>query len=232
MARTGISYEDVVSVIENLMVNGEKPTILKIREALGGSGSPNTISKYLKQWKESALASNKSKTPLNITEEINQPSDSINDHVEPMSDNKSTNSIENPTAKQQLESLSPSIQALIDSSKSVSSELLNAMSTEWNIILNEKDEEIKIRKLHAALIKEQTRREASEKVAQESKLYSETLKSQVAQRITELKDSLESEIAFLNGQIRKLKKESEADIDYYRAQIEKANNKLINIASK
>ncbi len=233
MARTGISYEDVASVIENLMVNGEKPTILKIRETLGGIGSPNTISKYLKQWKEQALKSNIDSIPESSVEKIPAAISSTNKPVDTMSNNENRNiSSENMTSKQQLESLAPSIQALVESSKNASSELLNAMNTEWNIILNEKDDEIKIRKLHAALIKEQTRREAAEKVAQESKVYSETIKSQVAQRINELKDSLEAEIAFLNGQIRKLKKESESDIDYYREQIEKANNKLINLASK
>ena len=227
MARTGITYEDVSKVIENLMVNGEKPTILKIREALGGIGSPNTISKYFKQWKDKAIESNKEAT--------NTPSSSI----EPSSKEEQTitelEPIENetqPAAEKTLKSLDSTIKSLIDNAQNISSELLNTMSNEWNIILSEKNDEIKIRKLHAALIKEQTRREAAEKVAQESKIYSEVLKEQVSQRISDLKDALEAEIAFLNGQIRKLKKEAESDIDYYRTQLEKANNKLIEVVNK
>lgn len=241
MARSSITYENVVNTIESLMANGEKPTILKIREALGGVGSPNTISKYLRQWKEQALKSNQA----SVVEQTDQPVESSS-QTHNTDDTKQANACDNTStpppssstkgtpnmeqADRQLSSLNDAVQSLIHNAEDISSDLLSTMSNEWNVILNEKDEQIKIRKLHAALIKEQTRREAAEKVAQESKVYSETIKEQVAQRINELKDSLESEIAFLNTQIRKLKKEAEIDIDYYRNQLEKANQKLIELA--
>jgi len=226
MARTGITYEDVAKIIEELMIKGDKPTILSIREGLGGVGSPNTISKYLKEWREKALQSNKQTSELNIPDETIEESEKT--IVLEQSDNIQSKVTSATTS---LESLDPIVQSLLQSSKKLSSELLNAMSHEWDIILNEKNDDIKIRKLHSALIKEQARREVAEKIAQESKSYSETIKEQVAQRINELKESLESEVAFLNGQIRKLKKESETDIDYYRDQLDKANNKLIEVAN-
>ncbi len=94
------------------------------------------------------------------------------------------------------------------------------------MILNESNPELKIRKLYAALVKEQTRRESAEQVAKEARIYADTLKEQTTQRISDLRDSLEGQIAFLNGQIRQLKRESEQSLEYYRNQLEKSNNAL------
>ena len=50
MARPGISYEQVATVADALVGQGEKPSIQRIRERLG-TGSPNTIHRHLKTWR-------------------------------------------------------------------------------------------------------------------------------------------------------------------------------------
>jgi hypothetical protein len=97
------------------------------------------------------------------------------------------------------------------------------MLDEWDMILNENDSDIKVKKLYAALTKEQTRRKTAEKIAKEAKVYSEVVKEQTVRRISDFRYSLESQITFLNRQIRQLKHESETHLGYYRSQLEKAN---------
>jgi colicin import membrane protein len=52
MARSGITYNEVITAIDSIIMNGEEPTIQRIRECLG-TGSPNTIHKYLVAWRGS-----------------------------------------------------------------------------------------------------------------------------------------------------------------------------------
>ena len=64
MARApSITLQDVAQAVNNLLSKGEKPTIAKVREMLGNKGSPNTISKLLKELKSgSEPASSASET--------------------------------------------------------------------------------------------------------------------------------------------------------------------------
>ena len=50
MARTGVNYEQVKAVADQLRSAGEEPTIEKVRGVLN-TGSNTTISNYLKQWR-------------------------------------------------------------------------------------------------------------------------------------------------------------------------------------
>lgn len=52
MARPGITYKQVADAAQALAEAGNNPTIGAVREALGGTGSPNTIHKHLTIWKE------------------------------------------------------------------------------------------------------------------------------------------------------------------------------------
>jgi hypothetical protein len=211
MARPGITYEAVAEAAQALLLKNEKITILKIREELGGVGSTTTISKFYKEWKVNALASSANvikKTDTTIgtqTAEITTQNQNDNLHLD---DN---------------------IKALLENSSHLTQEMLNTMSDEWDTILNESDTEIKTRKLHAALIKEQSRRESAEHMSRDAKNYAEAIKEQVTHRVNELKDTLEGQIAFLNTQIRTLKKTSEQDLEYYREQLTKANKKIISL---
>lgn len=52
MARPGITYKQVADAAQGLSETGTNPTIGAVREALGGTGSPNTIHKHLTAWKD------------------------------------------------------------------------------------------------------------------------------------------------------------------------------------
>ena len=52
MARTGITYNEVVAKIDEIIGSGDEPTIQKIRDLLG-TGSPNTIHRHLVSWRQS-----------------------------------------------------------------------------------------------------------------------------------------------------------------------------------
>lgn len=49
MARTGVTFEQVVEAAKAIAAEGENPTIQRVRLSLG-TGSPNTIHKHLRQW--------------------------------------------------------------------------------------------------------------------------------------------------------------------------------------
>jgi chromosome segregation ATPase len=51
MARQGILYEQVAATAVRLAESGEIPTVDKVREALGNTGSKSTIAPLLKRWK-------------------------------------------------------------------------------------------------------------------------------------------------------------------------------------
>ncbi|MFC4523641.1 DNA-binding protein [Cupriavidus pinatubonensis] len=53
MARPGISYDQVATVADELVADGQKPTLLGVRERLGNTGSMNTIHKHFSVWQSS-----------------------------------------------------------------------------------------------------------------------------------------------------------------------------------
>ena len=106
-------------------------------------------------------------------------------------------------------------------------ELFKHVSEEWSTILNESNDEVKIKKLYSALIKESIRRETAERLAKDAQSYSDIIQQQSKQRISDIKDSLEEKITFLNSQIKALKQESEANLDYYRNELQKATKIII-----
>lgn len=55
MSRLGITYEQVELAAEKILLDGFNPTIEKVRQVLGGTGSNSTIAKYLNDWKSLRL---------------------------------------------------------------------------------------------------------------------------------------------------------------------------------
>ncbi|WP_150464997.1 kinesin [Francisella sp. SYW-2] len=106
-------------------------------------------------------------------------------------------------------------------------DLFSNISDEWSTLLNEPDDEIKIKKLYSALVKESIRRETAERLAKDAKSYCDLVQEQSKQRISDLKESLESQITFLTQQIKDLKDESSKNLDYYRKELKKATKNLI-----
>ncbi len=107
-------------------------------------------------------------------------------------------------------------------------DLFSNISDEWSTLLNESYDEIKIKKLYSALVKESIRRETAERLAKDAKSYCDLIQEQSKQRISDLKESLESQIAFLTQQIKDLKVESSKNLDYYRNELKKATRSLID----
>lgn len=50
--RTGVTYEQVAAAADGLVGAGRNPSIAAVREALGNTGSPNTIHKHLSAWRD------------------------------------------------------------------------------------------------------------------------------------------------------------------------------------
>ncbi|WP_192877954.1 DNA-binding protein [Fastidiosibacter lacustris] len=241
MASPGLSYQDILNAIATLHAQGNKPSINNVRDTIG-RGSPTTISKFLKQWRDEQ----ENAVPQNIKQEVLITSKK-EENMQPITqatalEKTQANQGKGVTQLNQTQSsdythnkvtvtknTDPMIEALLASSQSLSSDILSSMSDEWSMVLNESNPEIKVRKLYAALVKEQTRRESAEQVAKEARIYAEALKEQTTQRISDLRDALEGQIAFLNGQIRQLKREAEQNLEYYRKQLEKSNNVLAEI---
>ncbi|MBN3695293.1 kinesin [Francisella tularensis subsp. holarctica] len=107
-------------------------------------------------------------------------------------------------------------------------DLFSNISDEWSTLLNESDDNIKIKKLYSALVKESIRHETAERLAKDAKSYCDLVQEQAKQRISDLKESLESQITFLTQQIKDLKVESAKNLDYYKNELKKANRSLID----
>ncbi|MGQ4001577.1 kinesin [Francisellaceae bacterium CB300] len=107
-------------------------------------------------------------------------------------------------------------------------ELFSNISEEWSTLLNETNEDIKIKKLYSALVKESIRRETAERLAKDARSYCDLVQEQSKQRITDMKESLESQITFLTQKIKDLKDESAKNLDHYRNELKKANKNLID----
>jgi DNA repair exonuclease SbcCD ATPase subunit len=71
MARHGISYQEVAKAAAELVERGKTPTHEHIRQVIG-SGSNNTISKYLRQWKANQNINSLTAVKENIPAELTQ----------------------------------------------------------------------------------------------------------------------------------------------------------------
>ncbi|MFT4693174.1 MAG: hypothetical protein ACI8TE_000062 [Francisella sp.] len=107
-------------------------------------------------------------------------------------------------------------------------ELFSNISEEWSTLLNETNEDIKIKKLYSALVKESIRRETAERLAKDAKSYCDLVQEQSKQRIIDMKEGLESQITFLTQKIKDLKDESTKNLDHYRDELKKATKNLID----
>lgn len=67
MSRMGITFEDVSQAAEAILQEGASPTIDKIRQHLGSTGSNTTISKYLNDWRNHYFHSATLNSVKNVT---------------------------------------------------------------------------------------------------------------------------------------------------------------------
>jgi transketolase len=71
MARHGIGYEDVAKAAQQCIENGQTPTHEHVRLIIG-SGSNNTIGKYLRQWKVNQTTTTLAAAKAEVPKEISQ----------------------------------------------------------------------------------------------------------------------------------------------------------------
>jgi len=69
MARTGVSYEEVEKVANQLYQQGITPTVQRVRETLG-TGSNTTLARHLKDWHEEYFSEKSSRIPMSMPEEL------------------------------------------------------------------------------------------------------------------------------------------------------------------
>ncbi len=88
---------------------------------------------------------------------------------------------------------------------------------------------IQIHTLETCLNKEQSRRDAAEKMARQATEYSEVIKTQIAQRINDLRQLMDEQIQRLHSEITLVRQQAEQDLVYYREQLNKANHKILQL---
>lgn len=287
-----ITYEEVVQVLNSLQATGKKITIANVKEALDGRGSPMTISKYLKTWRnegklsEAQGAATAKPTPGRmIKEETLVPASKPNtqddeDESEQDARVSSLNEQETPSLFAHDETSEQSVaQQQMPPKKNfrhkekgdnrhhnarerfrrherndhkpmqaerqeyqpverqpkyddIAEQITSAFGEYYQISnldsLDEQALKMNIRRLETCLNKEQSRRDAAEKMAREAKEYAEIIKEQIAHRINDLQAMMDVQINQLKSEINELREQSEADLDYYRRQLNKANDKLLN----
>ena len=86
-----------------------------------------------------------------------------------------------------------------------------------------------IRRMESLLSKEQSRRETAEKLFEETKEYASAIKKQIADRINELTLAHDAVVTELKSQAREIKLSSERDLMFYRDQLGRANQKIIEL---
>lgn len=254
MPRPGLTYDDVAQAANTLNQQGTNPTIQNIRESLG-TGSPITISKHLKTWKEAqksgliqpeapAAAERKlsrrapasvESTPETLASEDNTVQVET---IEALSiDTNTPNDISNINESASMQKAPAKTfnkrerpqqaKQPQDQSKPKTQKLDSFELTAASLMgLSEDHLKIKILQLETAIAKEQSRREAAEAMARDIKDYAELLKSEVQQRITDMEQAYDRTIAELKANAEQLRKNAAEDLKYYRSALEKANVKL------
>lgn len=86
---------------------------------------------------------------------------------------------------------------------------------------------VRVRRLESFLNKEQARREAAETMAHEAKAYADTVKSMVANRINEIRQTMQETITQLKLELRECQTRADQEVLRYQDILEKANRVLV-----
>lgn len=254
MPRISISLPEVAAAFEKLLSQGEQPTAEKIQSLLN-KGTIAAIQKHLKQIAEQSrldLVMHTEK-PADITEPKTEP------EVTPVVISATQTANGNIVTAPAVQPAEPVIESTADAEAQASPSQDPAHPKRFNkrerftnhrhnhsshqgkafefeeVIetplenLSEETLIAKIRRLESSLIKEQMRREVSERIAEETKDYAESIKEQVGQRINELRENMDIVIEQLKTQLREQKQNFDQDLKYYQEQLSKANEKIADL---
>jgi|GEM_PF-1675091 len=256
MAKPGVNFEEVVTAAQDLEKQGEKLTVERIKEALGGRGSLAAINRFLKEWKGQ---------PGETQAGANQTFDLIGENMQQTSQHTSSETEGNVSASSLQHSNGPVTSDMQDQQQpTAASELTQVESNSTNSApatrhamppksapqakmpspfdetreayqperlegLDDNALVIKIRRLETLLAKEASRREAAEKMAEEAKEYADIIKEQIGQRVADIKQTMEVTINQVKAEARELKQNADSDLKFYREQLQKANVKIVSL---
>jgi Plasmid replication region DNA-binding N-term len=225
MARIALTKEEVMAAFEKLIQDGATPSAENIHGLLG-KGSIGAINRYIKEIideNNQALLSGRDKGT--DKEEFSESNFKKNETTLDLPFDAPARDVGNQAPSEAPRVNMPEIRKVS----------LDERRTEPEIIepplesLSEDKLIIKVRRLESMLLKEQARREASERVALDTQTYADNIREQVSERISEMRQSMELVIEQLKQQLKEQKQNYELDLKFYREQMEKANKKLAEL---
>ncbi|MDO8954788.1 MAG: DNA-binding protein [Gammaproteobacteria bacterium] len=253
MAKPGVSYEEVVATAVDLEKQGENLSVERIKELLGNRGSLATINRFLKEWKGQLQGTLAGTTQaFNLTSEtMQEPSNNASEDAGNLSAANASSPAE-PTSGNTIDpQVVVPVQNVVqdESTPPVAVKAAEAPKHAPRVHQNRNNHHveepkevyqaerledlddnaliIKIRRLETSLAKEQSRREAAEKMAEDAKQYADIIKEQIGQRIADLRQTMEVNINHLKSEARDIKQNSDGDLKFYRDQLQKANVKIV-----
>ena len=276
MAKAVLTLDEVINAARQVIAAGEKPTIAKVHETLGNRGSATTVSRMLKEWRESVKAkassedkaeevpkavitkSPKKKPHADQSDEetadsknalemynipskerlTNKPKKDRDNQRQPRDryDNKQRKGYQQDKEgrqkrrthrKQQVDKHQQQMQHHMREYKDEPYEQFILESKPIDIEMLDKPELInRIRRLEGELMKEQSRRQAAERLSVEAQQYAELIKAEVGDHVNDLKLEMDEQINQLKQDIRDIQVKADQDLCEYRAYLEKANQAL------
>ncbi|QGN95590.1 hypothetical protein Psal071_01089 [Piscirickettsia salmonis] len=228
MPRPGLTYDEITEAANRVLAAGEKPTINRVREALGGRGSSTTISRYLKDWKRQVQEAG------GVVE--------LDDNVDvPQIEEEAADASNAPLEKLKVDS-----DIDVESAETSATAASIAADEEYELpaitheqfrsveggseleVLKREHEALKIqfRRLNSAVNKERIRRQAFEMLAREAKEYVNVIKEQIGQRILDLRMASDQTINQLKAHAREAKQESERELKFYREELMRVQKEI------
>lgn len=221
MARIALTKEEVMAAFEKLIGEGSTPSAENIH-ALLGKGSIGMINRYIKE----IIEENNQNLLQNRNPESKDASKATSLDLPFDAPVRDAGNVQ-PSAP---EPLKPEAPPQIEVKKRVEERRVETETPETPLeSLSESELVIKIRRLESMLLKEQARREASERVALDTQTYADTIKELVSERISDIRQAMELVIEQLKQQLKEQKQNYELDLKFYREQLEKANKKLTEL---
>jgi flagellar biosynthesis GTPase FlhF len=228
MARIALTKEEVMAAFEKLLAEGTTPSAENIHGLLG-KGSIGAINRYIKEIideNNQALlngrnAADAPKTSLTADATLDLPFDASARDV----GNEASPAPEPSRINENLDTHHFEVKKRRPEERRTEPEIIEAPIES----LSEENLAIKVRRLESMLLKEQARREASERTALETQTYADSIKEQVSERISDTRQTMEIVIEQLKHQLKEQKQNYETDLKFYREQLEKANKKLTEL---
>ncbi|OAJ35437.1 DNA-binding protein [Piscirickettsia salmonis] len=237
MPRPGLTYDEITEAANRVLAAGEKPTINRVREALGGRGSSTTISRYLKDWKRQVQEAG---GVVELDDNVDAPQ--IKEEVADISNASSEElKVDSDIGVESTEASAIAASVAVDEElqlcfadeeyelPAITNEQFRSVEGDSELeVLKREHEALKIqfRRLNSAVNKERIRRQAFEMLAREAKEYVNVIKEQIGQRILDLRMASDQTINQLKAHAREAKQESERELKFYREELMRVQKEM------